>query len=167
MEPRPRHPVSESGFSLVEALIATVILMFGLMAVTNLFVVATASHTSAKVNTAAAAQAAEVMERLRSIRFSALQPGGSLDADRGSAAGCEDGPDQDCVVPGNFNMRRYVPGVGPIKTRWLLPEMDTPQPTCFIVVQSEGENTLLRARTRVQFTTFRTCLAGAACGSGC
>jgi type II secretory pathway pseudopilin PulG len=163
----PSRLRSESGFSLLEALLATLILSLGLIGVTNLLALATASHTAARVETAATGQSAEVLERLRTLRFGALQPGGSLDTDTGTVPGCEDGPDQDCVFPGNFNLRRDVPGVGPIKTRWFLPELGATSPTCFIVVQSEGESAVLRGRTRVQLTTVRTCLAGAGCGTGC
>ena len=43
----------EAGFTLIEALVAIVILAFGLMAVTNLLVVAAASNTVGNHSTAA------------------------------------------------------------------------------------------------------------------
>ena len=60
---------TDSGFTLVEALIAIVILVFGLMAVTNLFLVAGNSNQVANQSTAAAALAARRLESLKTISF--------------------------------------------------------------------------------------------------
>ncbi len=43
---RPAAPDAEAGFTLIEALVAIVVLVFGLMAVTNLMIVAASSNTS-------------------------------------------------------------------------------------------------------------------------
>jgi type II secretory pathway pseudopilin PulG len=157
---------SQAGFTLVEALIAIVVLIFGLVAIANLFVVATSSNSNANASTAAAAQASEVLERLKAIHFNNLQGGGPP----GATPDCTEPvvPDgTNCVVPGNFNLRRDVPGVGPIVTTWTLTDPLTPQDNCFITVTSEGAAQPFRARTRAQFTTFRTCTEVAPCNPGC
>jgi type II secretory pathway pseudopilin PulG len=158
---------SQAGFTLVEALIAIVVLIFGLVAIANLFVVATSSNSNANASTAAAAQATEVLERLKAIPFNNLQGG----VPPGVLPGCTEPvvPDgvTNCVVPGNFNMRRVVPGVGPIETTWTLTDPLSPQDNCFITVTSEGAAQPFRARTRAQFTTFRTCTQVAPCNPGC
>ena len=63
------QPGGERGFSLIEAMIAMVIMSFGLIAVTNLFVISAASNTVANHTTATAAAATEVMERLKAIDY--------------------------------------------------------------------------------------------------
>ncbi len=145
----------EAGFTLVEALVAMVVLIFGLLAVSNLMIVAGTSNSVANQSTAAAAQASEVMERLKGISFTALTTGGDLAADAGSVTNCSDAA-QDCVVAGNFNAQRVVPGVGPIKTRWQVVAGPDNQ-VIFIRVRSEGQGTIGRSRTRAEFTMFRTC----------
>ena len=52
----------ESGFTLVEALVAIVVLVFGLMAVTNLMLVAASSNSVANQGTAAVASATRIVE---------------------------------------------------------------------------------------------------------
>jgi hypothetical protein len=132
----------------------------------GLFVVATSSNSNANASTAAAAQATEVLERLKAIPFNNLQAGGPP----GAIADCTEPivPDgvTDCVVPGNFNMRKDIPGVGPIVTTWTLTDPNVAAFNCFITVTSEGAAQPFRARTRAQFTTIRTCTADV-CNPGC
>src|ERR671935_1116877 len=85
----------EAGFTLAEALVAILILVVGLMAVTNLMVVSAASNVAANQGTAAATAATEVLERLKALPFCAppapppavcapnvrLAAGGDLEAD--------------------------------------------------------------------------------------
>lgn len=158
---------SESGFTLIEALIAIVVLMVGIVAIVNLFVVASTSNAVGNHSTAATGQATETMERLKAIPFLDVAGGmsgatsGDLDADAGSILDClEDPPPAPpvCVVPGNYNMARDVPGVGRIKTRWQIVRPGAGGPdTLFIVVRSESTATLAGTRSRSEFTTFRTC----------
>jgi type II secretory pathway pseudopilin PulG len=151
---------SERGFTLIETLIAIIVVIFGLIAITNLFLVATTSNTSANFSTAATTQATEVMERLKAIPFDQLVEGGIPDDGKGSGpnegtiSDCDDDdPANDCVVPGNFNATRTVPGVGQIRTTW---QIVFSNPTAyFILVESRGLNTFFKGRTKAQFTTFR------------
>lgn len=146
----------EAGFTLIEAVAAIAILIVGLMAITNLMLLAGSSNAAGNQGTAAAAEASEVMERLKSLRFVDISPGGSMTSDAGSLPNCN-GDTTDCVVPGNFNERQGggVPGGISLVTRWVVTSVD-PQ-TLFIRVRSESDNPLTASRTRAEFTTIRTC----------
>ena len=160
-ETQPHARPGEAGFTLVEALVAMVVLIVGLLAVANLMVVAGTSNSVANQGTAAAAQATEVMERLKAIPYNVMTPGGDLAADAGSIANCNDDTQAGgCVVAGNFNSQRIIPGVGTIKTRWTITPGGDPQ-IRFIRVRSEAIGSIGQARTRAEFTTFRTCTAPA------
>lgn len=159
---RPLVRADESGFTLVEALIAIVVLSVGLMAVTNLLVIAAASNTVGNHSTAATTAASETMERLKSRSFLTLTPGGDVEAGtEGSISACDETPPSttDCVVGGNFNGRRRVPGVGEIRTLWEIRQIDGQ--VLFIKVRSQSTAALAGARSRAEFTTFRSCTATA------
>jgi prepilin-type N-terminal cleavage/methylation domain-containing protein len=130
----------QAGFTLVEALTAIVILSFGLMAVTNLMVVAASSNSVANQSTAAADMAARAMEslKLRPWNDALLAAGGGLTS---------------CVT--NYCQIDDIPGVGRIETRWEIQAVDVR--TRFIRVRSEGRGVLAGARSRAEFTTFRSC----------
>lgn len=131
----------EAGFTLVEALTAIVILSFGLMAVTNLLVVAASSNSVANQSTAAADMAARQMESLKVLPWNdpqILNAGGGL-------ASC---------VP-SYCRTDDIPGVGRIETRWEILVSDVR--TRFIRVRSEGRGVLSGPRSRAEFTTFRAC----------
>jgi type IV pilus modification protein PilV len=165
-----RDPSAEAGFTLVEALVAMVVIVIGLLAVANLMVVAGTSNSVANQSTAAAAQASEVLERLKAVPFAALKTAqtgtvvGDLVADAGSVANCNDDTQAGgCVIAGNFNSQRSIPGVGIVKTRWTVSQAPDNQ-SLFIRVRSEGLGSIGRARTRAEFTTFRSCTdASAGC----
>lgn len=145
----------------METLVAITILAFGLMAVTNLLLMAAQSNSVAHASTGAAAQASEVLERLKALPFTTLTPGGDLDEDRGTPDNCDDTTQAGgCVVAGNFNSRRAIPGLGEIKTRWTIVVVDNQ--TLFIEVRSEGLSPLVARMSAAHFTTFRTCT-----GAGC
>ena len=160
---------SESGFTLIEALIAIVVLVVGIVAIVNLFVVASTSNAVGNHSTAATGQATETLERLKAIPFLTLTGAmgvattvGDLSTDLGSSPNCVETPTTPpasyCVVAGNYNMARDVPGVGRIKTRWQIVRPGAGGPdTLFIVVRSESTAKLAGARSRSEFTTFRTC----------
>ena len=143
-----KRPAGEAGFTLVEALCAIVILAFGLIAITNLLLVASTSNTTANLSTAATTLAAQQLENLKAIPFAdanaiptaALAAGGDLDAD---AAGFFTDPPAD------------IPGVGRILVRWKIVDID-PQ-TKFIAVRAESTALLIGARSRAEFTVFRSC----------
>jgi hypothetical protein len=161
----------ESGFTLVEALIAIVVLVVGIVAIVNLFVVASTSNAVGNHSTVATGQATETLERLKSIPFLELTAAmsgateGDLDADEGSIPDCVEDPATtvSCVIPGNYNLMRDVPGVGRIKTRWQFVRPGAGGPdTLYIVVRSQSTATLAGIRSRSEYTTFRTCTV-----SGC
>jgi prepilin-type N-terminal cleavage/methylation domain-containing protein len=131
----------EQGFTLVEALTAIVILSFGLMAVTNLLVVAASSNSVANQSTAAADMAARQMEALKLAPWNdaQLNPGGGFGAGA-CAAYCR---------------LDDIPGVGRVETRWQIDTVDVR--TRFIRVRSEGRGALSGPRSRAEFTTFRSC----------
>jgi type II secretory pathway pseudopilin PulG len=166
----------EAGFTLIEALISIVILVFGLAAVTNLFLVGGTSNQTANHMSATTAEALETLEALKAVSFANLNVGGDLDADIGTETGDPNGNgfcDPDCLTdpnlcptdcvsqPTTYNYYRTVPGVGMIRTRW---RIDNPipgaagAPVCFIRVRSESVAPLVGGiRSRAEFTTFRTC----------
>jgi type IV pilus modification protein PilV len=164
---------SEAGFTLVEALVSMVILSFGLMAVSNLFLVGGTSNKAANHGTAATAQAVEVMERLKSLPFTTLAAatGGSLGANQGtlttSNTACgldgsccaEPTTSANCVVAGNYNMVRNIAGVGRIRVRWQIVAPGAGgTDTIYIVVRAESTAPIVGgARSRAEMTTFRAC----------
>jgi hypothetical protein len=144
----------EAGFTLVEAMIAIVILVFGLMAITNLMIVSASSNTVANHMTAATGEANEVMERLKAIPFTQLTVGGSLTSDGGTIPNCQEAT-QNCVVVGNFNAYRGIQGVGVIRTRWTIESEDAQ--TMFVTVRAESTSPLVASRSRAELTMFRAC----------
>lgn len=159
----------EDGFTLVEALVAMVILAFGLAAVTNLFLVGGTSNQTANHMSGATTEAIETLEALKAIPFNALAVGGDLTADLPAVCqpDCEANPEDcptQCVVGRpvpNYNYYRTIPGVGMIRTRWTvgnpIPNAGG-APVCWISVRSESVAPLVGGfRSRAEFTTFRTC----------
>ena len=141
----------EAGFTLVEAMVAMVLLMFGLAAVANLFVIGVTYNTIGNQQTAAATEATEAAEQLRAMPYddARLVPGGNLD---------------DNVA--NYFTVRSIPGVGNITTRWQIVPIDNQ--TRFIRVRSEpmvedaGGNDIYALggrRARAEFTLVRACTA--------
>lgn len=154
---RPR--TNESGFTLIEALVAIVILAVGLVAVTNLLVVGAASNTIGNHSTNTTTIASETLERLRNITFNqiTMSPAGTIDLPLDGST-CDDNTSSaNCVRPGNFQAFKDVPGVGRVHTTWEIVSVD-PQ-TIFIRVRSESESALARRRSRAEFTTMRSCTA--------
>jgi prepilin-type N-terminal cleavage/methylation domain-containing protein len=146
----------ESGFTLIEALIAIVVLAVGLVAVTNLLVVGAASNTIGNHSTNTTTIASETLERLRNISFELVvaSPAGSIDA----TPTCDDNViANDCIRPGNFQAFKNVPGVGRVNTTWEIVQVDAQ--TLFIRVRSESTAALARRRARAEFTTMRSCTA--------
>jgi len=129
----------EAGFTLIEALCAIVILVFGLMAITNLMLVAASSNTVGNQATAATTEAVQQMAILKATPFINLVAGGSVTA---------------CNAP-NWCTTATIPGVGAIETRWQVTAID-PQ-SFFIRVRSEGRGALTGARSRAEFTAIRAC----------
>lgn len=131
---------AEQGFTLIEALFAIVILVFGLLAITNLMIVGASSNSVANQSTATTALASQELEQLKAVSFTTLAAGGSITADA-------NGDFRDDVID----------GVGPIHTRWQISAPNSQ--TFFIQVRSEPQGGLLKSRARAEFSTFRTCTA--------
>lgn len=133
----------EAGFTLIETLTAIVILVFGLIAVTNLLIVAGTSNQVGSVATAATAEARRQMEALKSLPFTnaGMNPGGSIDSD----------------VTGFNDTTPTIPGVGAIHTRWAISTIAGDNQIRVIQVRSESTTPLLRARSRADLMTFRAC----------
>jgi prepilin-type N-terminal cleavage/methylation domain-containing protein len=85
----------QSGFSLVEVLIALVLLGFGLLAVAPLFVFATRESAASADYGTAGALAVRRMELLRTTAFGSLTAGGSLTS---NVTGFSDTSDPRAVV---------------------------------------------------------------------
>jgi prepilin-type N-terminal cleavage/methylation domain-containing protein len=133
------HSRAEKGFTLIEVLIAIVVLVFGLIAVTNLFLVAGSSNTVANQATAASDVAAQILENLKAQPWNSAQ----LAATTGAFP---------AATPQQTNQ---VSGVGVINSWWSITNVDNR--TKFIRVRSEGTGVLARGRSRAEFTTYRTC----------
>jgi Tfp pilus assembly protein PilV len=148
------EPGAEAGFTLVEALVAVVVLVFGLMAVTNLMLVAASSNSVANQSTAAVASATRAMEAIRATAFITIDdtPGG-MTFDTGD--GGKDCADPTLVLT-DWHCNEDVQGVGTIHTHWWVTAAADPRWVA-IRVRSEGTGALAGARSRAEFTTFRSC----------
>jgi type IV pilus modification protein PilV len=133
------QPRAEQGFTLIEVLIAIVVLVFGLIAITNLFLVAGSSNTVANQATAASDTAAQILENLKAQPWNSAQ----LNATTGTFP---------AATPQRTDQ---LVGVGTINSWWSITNVDTR--TKFIRVRSEGQGVLARGRSRAEFTTYRTC----------
>jgi type II secretory pathway pseudopilin PulG len=145
---------AEAGFTLVEALVAIVVLVFGLMAVTNLMLVAASSNSVANQGTAAVASAIRVMDMIKATTFAGLTTGGSA-FDTTDAGGAKDCSDPTLAIA-EWHCNDDVPGVGSIHTHWWISATDDPR-LLHVRVQAEGTGALSAARSRAEFTTFRAC----------
>lgn len=137
----------EAGFTLIEALTATLILMFGLASIFNLMIVATTSNNVANRASAATMIASQQLEVLRSTPFSAMvnSPVDTLEIQ----------------TPGYFQITT-VEGVGTFETRWLIQTLTTPN-LRFLQVRTDPGG--FRGRTaRAEFTTIRACTGGTTAG---
>jgi type II secretory pathway pseudopilin PulG len=147
----------EAGFTLVETLVAIVVLIFGLMAVTNLLLVAASSNSAANQSSAATAAATQVMDMLKSTHWDNLVAGGDVTSDvpTGIPATCDTLTNP--PPNGVYNCDDFVPGVGRIHTRWAITAVPGTNRLLQIAVRSEGTGPLAVARSRADFTTYRAC----------
>jgi type II secretory pathway pseudopilin PulG len=160
---RPAAHDAESGFTLIEALVAIVVLVFGLMAVTNLMIVAASSNTVANQGTAAVTSSTRVMDLVKSTSYANLPTGGNAWSTTDTGA-------QDCniaILPlTDWHCDEFIQGVGTIHTHWWITA--TPDPRLLhIRVRSEGTGSLAGARSRSEFTTFRSCTNSDPTTGGC
>jgi type II secretory pathway pseudopilin PulG len=158
------EPGAEAGFTLVEALVAVVVLVFGLMAVTNLMLVAASSNSVANQSTAAVASATRAMDMIRATTYNDLDdtPGG-MDFDPGDGG-------KDCadttLVFSDWHCNEDVQGVGTVHTHWWVTATADPR-LLHVRVRSEGTGALAGARSRAEFTTFRSCTNSDPATGGC
>ena len=132
---------AEEGFTIVEVLIAIVVLVFGLIAVTNLFLVAGSSNAVANQATAATDVAAGILEGFKNQSWNTITP-------VTMAAG------------GSPQRTDKIVGVGVINSYWSITDVNDVGSTVrvkFIRVRSEGASRLSRGRSRAELTTYRTC----------
>lgn len=159
-----RASSSEAGFTLVEALVAIVVLVFGLMAVTNLMVVAASSNGVANQGTAAVTSATRAMDLIKMTSFGTLVPGGGI------AWETQPGGGKDCNDPtlavADWHCDDFIQGVGTIHTHWWVTGTADPR-IHHVRVQSEGTGVLSGARSRAEFTTFRSCTNSDPVTGGC
>ena len=150
----------EQGFTLIEAMVAMVILLFGIAAVSNLMVIAGTSNTVANHSTAATAAATQRMEILKTTTFPTLVPGGDIvnDSPVGTPPPC------DAVPAGYYHCNTVTTGpnavfqgVGRMHVRWAITTVPGTVPaTLYIQVVAESQAPAVGSRSRASFTTFRT-----------
>jgi prepilin-type N-terminal cleavage/methylation domain-containing protein len=174
-----RHP--EGGFTLVEVMIAIIVLLFGLMAVSNLFVTASQSNGIANQGSEAATLAAQQLEILKGIPYNLLAPSGSLTADQ--TTGCATMAPPFYGITANYTLPVFagggtatpyqaghcfyyaqVPGVGLFVVRWQISAVPAITDELFIQVQAQGLGALGfslpggQARTTALYSTLRACV---------
>jgi len=149
-----RPDEGEAGFTLIEALIAIVVLVFGLVAITNLMIVAASSNSAGNQGSAATTIASEQLELLKAIPFTdpRLNAGGNLDTNQAGYF-----RDSDPASGTDYDPRMSVPGVGIFRVRWQITQIGGDAQTRFIRVRAEPIGGLMRARARAEFATFRSC----------
>jgi prepilin-type N-terminal cleavage/methylation domain-containing protein len=156
---RPSIPTGsrEEGFTLIEAMVAMVILLFGIAAVSNLMVIAGSTNTVANHATATTAAATRQMELLKSVNIDVLTaaPGGSVTADTGVLTVCGaafNAASFVCNTPAN-----EFQGIGRIHVRWSITVVGGAAPnTLLIQVAAESTAPAIGRRSRAFFTTLRT-----------
>jgi prepilin-type N-terminal cleavage/methylation domain-containing protein len=156
---------AQAGFTLVETLVAIVVLVFGLMAVTNLMLVAASSNSVANQGTAAVTSATRALDMLKSTSY------GVLDGSPGGLAfATDDGVAKDCgavdLVVTDWHCNDDLPGVGRVHTHWWVTATADPR-LLHVRVRSEGLGALTGARSRAEFTTFRACTNSDPVTGGC
>ncbi|HET7293767.1 MAG TPA: prepilin-type N-terminal cleavage/methylation domain-containing protein [Vicinamibacteria bacterium] len=161
----------QAGFTLIEALIAMIILLVGLIAIANLFVVAMSSNQIGNYTTVTTSIASDVMEKLKAAPFLSLTLYSKTAYDPTQPWFEDDWAETttnwatttltpcDSTVATKEGCTTAVPGIGTVRTRW---KVIDPQAggtlTRFILVRSEVLGLLGRG-TRSQFTTFRVCIS--------
>jgi type II secretory pathway pseudopilin PulG len=151
---------SQSGFTLVEAMMAIIILVFGLIAVTNLMVVAANSNTTASQLTASSALCAQQMDSLKAVPFDTLTtnctsfaPCGDLLTDN---TNCPSFTPSNATNP-NCYSNQTVPGVGSFHMRWRVAPITGIANVYVVQLRCQAVSGLMASRTRTDLTAFRSC----------
>jgi prepilin-type N-terminal cleavage/methylation domain-containing protein len=144
MKTRTGGARGQEGFTLIEAIMATAILVVGLAAVSNLIFVAISSNTLGNRMTTASFLASQKMEQLRSIPF---DDPAMVDSAANSLQ----------VDQALFNEDNTVERVGNFHTRWNITTVGAFGASLkYLAVQTEFIGPLGR-QTRAEFTTYRAC----------
>ena len=158
---RPRN--AQSGFTLVETLVAIVVLVFGLIAVTNLLLVAAGSNALGNQGTAAVTSSTTVMDMLKRTSFANLAPGGmAWEWPPAAAKACGD----PTLTVNDWHCSEFVRGVGLVHTHWWITATAEPR-LLSINTRSQGLGALTSERSRALFTTFRACTNSDKTTGGC
>lgn len=123
-----------SGFTLLEVLVALVLIGVGVLAAAPMFVYAMQGNAVAADFGSVGAIAVERMELLRSQEFATLVPGGNLNA---SVNGYSDASNPDYVV------------------RWQIADNAVPAGTRSITVRAIAVRRVVGARKEITLTTLR------------
>jgi Tfp pilus assembly protein PilV len=144
----------EAGFTLIEALIAIVVLIVGLAAVSNLMLVAASSNQTGNNLSMTTAEATARMEALKQIPFGTAPFVGA--APQGDLA---------ANTPGFFTQRTF-PGGAQVTTRWLV---QNPCPGAYHITVQSTTNQILSGGPRSQATLnhLRACTVPGCLGTIC
>jgi len=142
-----RNP--EAGFTILEAIIATMILIFGLAAIFNLMIVAVSQNSLANRASGATTLASHEMEILRSTAYATL-----VDSPTGV--------DTLDVQTAGFWRIDNVEGVAQYETRWSVQTLADPN-LRYLRVRTEPKGFMGRT-ARTELTTIRSCTLGTAAG---
>ena len=125
---------SSAGFTLIEVLVALVLIGIGVLAAAPMFVYAMQGNAVAADFGSVGAIAVERMELLRSQDYSTLAPGGSLTS---SVSGYSDTSNPDYVV------------------RWQIANNAVPSGTRSVTVRAIAVRRVVGARKEITLTTLR------------
>jgi hypothetical protein len=163
----------DAGFSLVEAVIAVLVFIIGIAAISNLFLQSITANSTANVSAATAAVASEVMDRLRSMPSNtlAITPGTSPGTPLTNAAreailaasatdSCSDTGTVDCVsgvglAAKGFVLVKRVEGVGLVHAKWTVESVGNGTNLFFITVRAQTMAPVVGERANAEFTSFR------------
>jgi hypothetical protein len=147
---RGRQQQGAQGFTLIEALIAVVVLVFGLIAVAQLMAVAAGSNAIANRTTVASAVASEELERLMTVPYGSLgtNPGGDLNLEDTAP-----GVPPPCISS-DFGSIRDVSGMAQIRTCWRIESAGGAGNLLAIRVRSQAVGPFSHL-TQAEFTSFR------------
>ena len=149
----------ERGFSLIEVMVAMVILTVGLLSLAQMMVLSTNANTLSGRMTSCSALAKEQLERLKAAPFFTVAPtvrnpiftaGGDVNA---TVAGYSQFYDGDGLPS--------VAGNAAFETRWLVTDVPTVMPLQMVQIQmrclsAAGDRDQFAVIGEARFTTFRT-----------
>jgi prepilin-type N-terminal cleavage/methylation domain-containing protein len=157
-----RKKRNEDGFSLIEVMVAIVILTVGLLSLAQMMVLATNSNTLSGRMTSCSALAKEQLERLKAAPFY-TNPQAQVRSPQLTAGG-----DINNTV-GGFSQIYDADGVpaaaGLYEVRWQITDINTPLPLAMVRIQvrclpAAGMGDQFAVIGEARFTTYRTANVG-------